>query len=59
MKQIDRESIQNLLQSNKLDIRAIVIVSLRACGYTYREIGEALGITKQGVHQIEMKYLEG
>jgi predicted transcriptional regulator len=55
---IDPKKIENLLKSTRLDVRAIVIIALRASGRTYREIGEALGMTKQAVHNIEQKYLE-
>ena len=53
---IDQTQITRLLNSSRLDLRPVVAVTLRACGLTYREIGEAFGITRSAVEQMVKKY---
>ncbi len=50
--------IEKLIDENKLDIRPIVAITLRACGLTLREVGEILGISKQGVDLMIKRYNE-
>lgn len=38
--------------------RPIIILTMRALGLTYREIGERLGLTRQACQQIEARYIK-
>ena len=51
------EQIKELLLTGgyMIDIRPIVAVTMRACGCTYQEIGEAFGMSKQGVEAMVKK----
>lgn len=53
---MDIELIEQLITESKLDIRPIVAITLRACGLTLREVGEILGISKQGVDLMIKRY---
>jgi len=54
---MDIELIEQLITESKLDIRPIVAITLRACGLTFREIGEIMDMSKQGVEVMTKKYL--
>lgn len=49
--------ISDMVKNNQLDIRPIIAITMRACGKTYREIGETLGISKQAVEKMVKKYV--
>ena len=49
--------IKQLIETSKLDIRPIIALTLRVCGLTYREIGEIMDMSKQGVEVMTKKYL--
>jgi transcriptional regulator len=51
------ELIKQLIATSKLDIRPIIALTLRACGLTFREIGEIMDMSKQGVEVMTKKYL--
>lgn len=38
--------------TNVLDTRPLIVLTMRACGCTYAEIGEVFGISKQMVQTI-------
>jgi hypothetical protein len=52
----DKEEIQWIIKTNKMDVRPVIALTMRACGLTLREIGEALGITKQAVDLMVKKW---
>lgn len=43
---------QELVKSNSLDLRPVIAKTMRICGWTYQEIGNALGISKQAVNKM-------
>lgn len=48
--------IEELIATSKLDIRPVIAITLRACGLTFREIGELLDMSKQGVEVMIKRY---
>ena len=48
--------IEELIATSKLDIRPVIAITLRACGLTFREIGELLNMSKQGVEVMIKRY---
>lgn len=50
----DVKEIQRIYNeaTNTLDTRPLIVLTMRACGCTYAEIGEVFGISKQMVQTI-------
>lgn len=53
---IDKKLIDLMLTVTIADIKPIIILSLRAGGYTYREIAEALDISHTAVMNVINKW---
>lgn len=45
-------TINEMIETNTLDVRPIIAKTMRACGLTYKAIGIRLGMSKQAVEKL-------